>query len=217
MFGKLFGALLIGLLAYGVVSCELSDREKQKIKDEIATKQKNYDKQLIQTIIDKKTQYQAETKWMSKLGFLDKERKYREFYTNEIEDAFLVKKPSLLIGSIKDVSNFDDLNFQMQISFASFNLEMMSFGKPTMQLEVICKKNIVDNLLKKYDANFKKIPGFGINVALISTVYEVLDFSYKDSDGDVVKGKKLVGDCKEILLAPQGRGVIRKNIQELSS
>ena len=96
------------------------------------------------------------------------------------------------------------------------NSEMMSFGKPTMQIEVLCNKSMVDKLLKEHAANFTKIPGFGINVALISNLKEVVDFSFKDSEGDVQKGKKLVGDCKEILLAPQGIGVIRKNIQDLN-
>ena len=216
MLSKLIGAILIGLVAYGVVSCEVSDREKKRIKDEIASKRENYDKQLWLTIKDKKNQYQAEIKWMRTLGFLDKERKYKEFYTSEIQDAFLTGKPSLLFGSIKDVGNFDDYNYEMKISFSSFKLEMMSFGKPTMQIEVLCNKSMVDKLLKEHAANFTKIPGFGINVALISNLKEVVDFSFKDSEGDVQKGKKLVGDCKEILLAPQGIGVIRKNIQDLN-
>ena len=216
MLSKLIGAILIGLVAYGVVSCELKDREKQKNKDEIATKRENYDKQLWLTIKDKKNQYQADTKWMSTLGFLDKESKYREFYTSEIQDAFLIGKPSLLFGSIKDVANFDDFNYELKVSFSSFKLEMMSFGKPAMQIEVLCNKSMVDKLLKEHAANFTKIPGFGINVALISNLKEVVDFSFKDSEGDIQKGKKLIGDCKEILLAPQGIGLIRKNIQDLN-
>ena len=216
MLSKLIGALLIGLMAYGVVSCELKDREKQKNKDEIATKRENYDKQLWLTIKDKKNQYQADTKWMSTLGFLDKESKYREFYTSEIQDAFLNGKPILLFVSIKDVANFNDFNYELKISFSSFKLEMMSFGKPAMQIEVLCNKSMVDKLLNEHAANFTKIPGFGINVALISNLKEVVDFSFKDSEGDVQKGKKLVGDCKEILLAPQGIGVIRKNNKDLN-
>ena len=216
MLSKLIGAILIGLVAYGVVSCELKDREKQKNKDEIATKRENYEKQLWSTIKDKKNQYQADTKWMSTLGFLNKESKYREFYTSEIQDAFLIGKPSLLFGSIKDVVNIDDFNYELKISFSSFKLEMMSFGKPTMQIEVLCNKSTVDKLLKEHTANFEKIPGFGINVAVISNLKEVVDFSFKDSEGDVRKGKKLLGDCKEILLAPQGIGVVRKNIKDFN-
>ena len=34
MLSKLIGAILIGLVAYGVVSCEVSDREKKRIKDD---------------------------------------------------------------------------------------------------------------------------------------------------------------------------------------
>ena len=41
-------------------------------------------------------------------------------------------------------------------------------------------------------------------------------FLFKDSEGDEQKGKKLVGDCKEILLAPQGIGVVRKNIKDFN-
>ena len=54
------------------------------------------------------------------------------------------------------------------------------------------------------------------NIDLITNWKEVVDVSFKDSEGDVQKGKKLIGDCKEILLAPQGIGLIRKNIQDLN-
>jgi hypothetical protein len=216
MINKVIGALLIGLVAYGVISCELSDREKKRIKDEISAKRENYDNQLWLAIIDKKNQYQADLKWLKILGFLDKERRYKEFYTSEIQDAFLIGKPSLLFGSIKDVSNFDDHNYQVKISFSSFKLEMMSFGKPTMEIEVVCNKSMVDKLLNDHAENYKKIPGFGVNIAVISNLKEVFDFSFKDSEGDDQKGKKIVGDCKEILLAPQGFGMTRKKIQELN-
>ena len=217
MFGKLIAIVIVFLAVYGIVSCELSDREKKKAEEKISAQRKSEDIKLWQIIKDKKSQHAAETKWINALGFLSAKSEFRELYTSEIQNAFLSGKPILIFGNIEDTSNFDASNYQIKISLTSFSLQMLRFVKPRLEFQMICNKKLIDDLMQELRPKYRGELSFQAQVAVISEIKEISDFSYQVKDEHLQKGKTLIGDCKEILLAPRERQFLRENLKDLYS
>lgn len=217
MFGKLIATVIVLLAVYGIVSCELSDRAKKKIEEEISAQRKNDDMNLWKIIKDKKNQHAAETKWINALGFLSGKGEFRNLYTSEIENAFLTGKPTLIFGNIRDTSNFDASNYQINISLTSFEFQMLRFVKPRLEFQMICNKKLIDDLLQELRPRYRGELSFQAQLAVISEIKEMSDFPYQVKDEDLQKGKTLIGDCKEILLAPREGQFLRENLKDLYS
>jgi hypothetical protein len=210
--GKIILAVILALSAYGVVSCTLNDRKKAKAKEEHEAMIDRKDAQLLQSIILKKKEFQADISWVYKFGFTGEgKRGFVDLYTKDIQDAFFNGKNILILGSIKDISTLNADSYEVTVSLGSFQLEMGHFVKPKILFKSICPKNKLDDLLADFKSAYKKKISRDMAVALIGDFYNIQDYSYGESDGEKRIGKLLFTRCGEILLAPQKFGVLRKN------
>lgn len=214
--GKAFLFLVVALSAYGVVSCTISDREKEKAREAQKAELDRKDILQFSIIKQKKKEYYADTSWIQKFGIIgDNKQKSINLYTTQIQDAFLTDRNTLIFGGIEDFSNLNSNTYELTISNTSFELEMRRFIEPKLQFKFTCPKENVDKLISEFNASHKKKIGVEISVAVIGKITSIEDYSYKTSDSDREKGKLITGTCIEALLAPQRFGNLRKNIESL--
>jgi hypothetical protein len=211
---KILILLILALVAYGVISCTQASREKERAKEQRTALIKETDSRLFDQIMKVKLDYDADISWLSKLGYFDAGGKIHEFFSNEIEDAFLNKGHVLLFGGLDDINNFDKDSYEVTISSSSFNLEMMRLMRPRLKFKFICARDVIDSIRSSHKTVYRVIPGFSIQIAVVSRITLIEDEDYFDSDGVKRKSKLIKGECNSVMLSPQSHGFLRKSLGE---
>jgi hypothetical protein len=215
MIGKIILIISIAASAYGVASCTISKYEKDRIAEEKKEIRAANDIDLLNKINDMRVLYKADISWIEKIGLIGNEKKrFKNLYTSEIQSAFLINKPILIFGDIEDIESYNPESYLLTLSLSSFKLEMKAFFQPNIKIKIQCTKNLIDRVIQDHSNSYRKTPGFNINVALITSITDIKGYTYPDSENLTKEGKILLGDCKEFLLAPQGRGVLSKNLPQ---
>ena len=141
----------------------------------------------------------------------DKKNNFIQLFTIDIEKSIL-NKSVLIFGDIDDIQSINDTTYKVILATSSFELEMRSFIEPDIKYNIYCDKAKVDATINTFNMLYKKIPGFNINVAVITEISDYRNFDYRNSENESRKGILLVGDCKEFIVAPQGHGNLRKSL-----
>lgn len=110
----------------------------------------------------------------------------KKILTMELENLWLINKPILFKGRIKDISIFDDRNYLMTLDSSRFSTKLA--------LNLKCPKKMIDSFL---EANPKASSG---TVAIIARVSKIESGIRKTEEGDVEEIKTGVGQCMDILL-----------------
>jgi hypothetical protein len=214
--GRFILGLVLAASAYGIVSCTIKDREKREARENQEAQANIKDALLISLIKEKKKEFNADLSWIEKFGMIGERKEgFVKLYTTQIQEAFLNEKDILIFGEIKDFSNLNASEYELIVSLTPFALEMMTFIKPKLKFKFTCPKDKIDSVISEFNASYKKRIGFGINVAVIGKISSIEDHSENNSEGQRENGKTIIGDCIEVLLAPQKFGAIRENIESL--
>ena len=215
MIGKLLVIIAVAASAYGVVSCTISKNGKDRIAENQEGMRAAKDIDLLNKINEKRVKYNADISWIRKFGFIGNDKEpFRKLYTSEIQSAFQINNTTLIFGGIHDMESYNPENYLLTLSLSSFELEMIAFFQPNINIKIQCPKDLIDRMIQDHSNSYQKIPGFNINVALITSITNIESYTYLDSEKSTKEGKILVGDCKEFLLAPQGHGILRKNLPQ---
>ena len=206
IFGYTTPLLIIFIIIFSLIACKDSSNENAKnIKNQ-------YDEQNLKIIYDYKNKYNADITWMRDLKIIsDKKTNFIQLFTIDIEKSIL-NKSVLIFGDIDDIQSINDTTYKVILATSSFEIEMRSFIEPDIKYNVYCDKSKVDATINTFNMLYKKIPGFNINVAVITEISDYKNFDYRNSENESKKGILLIGDCKEFIVAPQGHGILRKSL-----
>lgn len=215
MIGKLLSIIAVATSAYGVVSCTISENEKDRIVKEQESLRASKDIDLLNKIDEIRSRYKADISWITKIGLIGNDKKrFIKLYTSEIQSAFLNNNSTLFFGDIDDIEYGKPENYLLTLSLSSFESEMRAYVEQDIKIKIECPKYLVDNVIQDHTNSYRKISIRDIKVALITSISNIEGYTYIDSANSTNERKILVGDCKEFLLAPQGRGILRKSLPQ---
>ncbi len=118
--GKVFLFAALALSAYGIVSCTIKDREREKARIEQKEATARNDELNFSRIKNKLVESNADITWLKKLGFIrENKEKFIQLYTNQIQDAFLNNEKTLIFGDIEDYSNLNESTYELEVSTVS--------------------------------------------------------------------------------------------------
>jgi hypothetical protein len=120
--------------------------------------------------------------------------------TVELEKVWLKNRPVLFVGSIKDISTKDQLNYSVLIERNLFvNSKYIIFNE--LQLSLLSNKELIDSFLIKYP---NVVKGYGLDngIAVVAHINSIRTVSV--SDGENTSHEIRVGDGELIDIAYTG-------------
>jgi len=117
--------------------------------------------------------------------------------TIELERLWLIDRPILFVGAIKDIATRDQENYMIEIE-KSFLLNFEHMFMTELRLALQCPKQRIDSLLKEHPDLFQKY-GFKNAVAVIAEIDEIETIIVSGSEGGTKDIKIGKGKCIDIL------------------
>jgi hypothetical protein len=208
---KLIVVLLIASISYCSYESYVSRVEKDKKNNEEILKKAIKEKEINQKLNGLISELKADTSWIDKLGIKKSSTYVDKYYTKDIENAWLIQNPILFIGGIKDIKNHDEYNYSIKIDFTSTSLSIMTLTKTKLSLEVICPKTITDLIIRDFEENYHRIPGFPITVAAVAKINKVDLRTETNTSENYTKEIAIgYGNCVGMQLAPQEADSLKK-------
>lgn len=115
--------------------------------------------------------------------------------TVELEKLWVLDRPILFLGAIKDIATTDKENYRVEIERTLFNRDTFIYTE--LQLSLECPKQTIDSFLKEQPALFKDYPLNGI--AVIAAKDEIDTKPTVGSEGERKDIKIGKGKCIDIV------------------
>jgi len=140
------------------------------------------------------SKYSAADDWMDKLhkGSTGEQTK---ILTMELENVWLINRPILFKGTIKDISTLDANNYLMTIEYDMSLKERKKFSTE-LALTLNSPKNMIDSFLR---INPNASSGIS-SVAVIAKINKIETKYRKTEEGDEEEVRTGIGQCIDILL-----------------
>jgi hypothetical protein len=199
-------AIISSIIGYCVNQShkERIKREAQE-KEELAIQaEKEKKRKSVQDAIKKMVQrYNAVNDWAETIKDKDK------IFSMELEKVWVLDRPILFIGNVRDIKNLDKKNYQVEIllkernifSFEGTDTVEANRVRARLKLDLRCNKNIIDTFLKE---NPNVLKSKNASVAVIARIKHVSSFDYFTKDDKIKSGNTGSGDCLDILLVNKG-------------
>jgi hypothetical protein len=174
---------------------------KVKEKNEKIAQNAEYDKKREErqaAVAQMVSKYNASVDWMNKLQE-GRTGKRTKILTMELENLWLINRPILFNGRIKDISNLDASNYIITLDGlrrGGAALAGVSSVRPKLALSLKSQKNMVDSLLSTHP---EVLSGYFSSVAVIAKINKIETRYSKTEDGDEEEIKTGVGQCIDIL------------------
>lgn len=180
-------AITMGMSGYFVYDY-FQDKAKEKAR--IENLQKELEARHI-AVARMASKYNAVNDWEERLSKGDVKNR-KKLLTIDIENVWLIDRPILFKGRIKDVSNLDATNYLMTLE----GLGIFSGGSTItrkLTLSLNCQKSMIDSFLRaNKDRSFD-------TVAVIAKINKIVPGSRKTEEYDEQEIKIGIGHCLDIL------------------
>jgi len=170
----------------------LQKRAKEKAQSEEAQR---IDREIRSKVSQMVTTTNAVDDWVQKLS-KGKRVRIRKILTIELEKLWMGERPILFTGSIEDISNFDEQNYNLRLErglFSSFKTMFMT----ELALKLKCNKLIVDKFLQKHPDLLSNY-GFNNGVVVIANIDKIVTEFIPGAEGERNVLKIGIGECIDI-------------------
>ncbi len=183
---RAFLFIILILLAVTLIFYAVSRNRayKAQIESEKTQKEKN----LIAAVENLKDRHNA-FDWAKELSNDRDDRFFKPVLTLELEKLWLTDRPTLFIGSIRDISTLDQNRYVLKLS--GFWLMRLDYG-----LELICSKQTIDSLLEKHP---DVVGGINNGIAVIAKIKNIKSVSVSKNEGETENMRIGEGEAIDII------------------